>query len=81
MDRICHGCLYADSDGTNKLIAEGDACLIPTKRCFWKDASDVATYVKTLSMTKKERSVSLKAFNKYFKDKKKSMMDGIYRCK
>ena len=81
MDRICHGCLYADSDGTNKLIAEGDACLIPTKRCFWKDASDVATYVKTLSMTKKERSVSLKAFNKYFKDKKKSMMYGIYRCK
>ena len=71
IDRIYHGCVYANVDGTNKLIAEGDACLIPTNTCFWKDASDVATHVKTRSMTKKERSVSLKGFNKYFKDKKK----------
>ena len=71
MDHIYYGCVYANADGTNKIIAEVDACLIPTNRCFWKDTSDVATHVKTHSMTKKECSVSLKAFNKYFKDKKK----------
>ena len=62
MDRMYHVCAYATVDGTNKLIGEGNVCLIPTNRCFWKDASDVAMHVKTRSMTKKERSVSLKAF-------------------
>ena len=56
-----HGCVYANADGTNKLIAESDAYLIPTNRYFWKDASDVAMHVKTCSMMKTERSVSVKA--------------------
>ena len=71
MDQIFHGCVYANADGTHKLIAEGDRCLVPTNRCFWKDPSDVAARVKTRSMTKKERAVSLKTFNNYFKEKGK----------
>ena len=73
MDLIYHGCVYANADGTYKLIAEGDRRLVPTNRCFWKDPSDVATRVKTRSMTKRERTVSLKTFNNSFKEKGKDI--------
>ena len=35
---------------------------------FWKDPNDVVTHIKTRSMTKKERFVARKAFNKYFQE-------------
>ena len=58
MDLIYHGCAYANADGTQKMIAKGDLCLFPTNRCFWKDPREVDDYVKTRSMTKRQRCVS-----------------------
>ena len=43
---LFNGCTYANSNGTWKLIAKGHDCLIPTDKCFWKNASDVATKIK-----------------------------------
>ena len=69
MDLIYHGCAYANADGTQKMIAKGDFCLFPTNRCFWKDPREVDDYVKTRSMTKRQRCVSRALFNRYFKEK------------
>ena len=38
---ICHGCFYKNADGTNKIIAAGEACPVPTDECFWKDLCNV----------------------------------------
>ena len=64
-----HGCAYINSDGTGKLIAKGHDCFIRTKKCFWKNTSDVAARVQTRSMTKNKGVASLKTLNDYFKDK------------
>ena len=50
MDKIYHGCFYKNADGTNKVIAAGELCLTPTKKCFWKDPSHVKNGVKTRSL-------------------------------
>ena len=71
MIRLFHGCTYANFDGTGKLIHESHKCLVPTDKCFWKDACDVTTQTKVQSMTKNEGAVVLKIFKKYFKDKGK----------
>ena len=68
---LFHGCTYANFDGTRKLINASHKCLVPTNKCFWKDPCDITTQIKTRSMTKEERVVPLKLFNKYFKDKGK----------
>ena len=49
MDHIYHGCFLKNADGTNKIIAAGDKCLVATGKCFWKDPSDVKHGVKTRS--------------------------------
>lgn len=72
MVQLFHGCTYDNSDGTQKLITKGHACLIPTDKYFWKNFSDVATRIKTRLMTKNEVAVSLKTCNNYFKDKEKN---------
>ena len=57
------------ANGTRKIIAKGNLCLVPTKRCFWKDPSEVDSCVKTRSMTKRKRCVSRAVFNRYLKEK------------
>lgn len=47
MDRIYHGCVYANADGTRKIIANGENYLVRTNKCFWKDLVDVLTQIKT----------------------------------
>ena len=80
MDRLFHGCAYANFDGTRKLIAKSHDCIVRTwsyismvctNKCFEKNASDVATSIKTRSMTKNECAAPLKTINDYFKDKEK----------
>lgn len=71
MDVLFHGCAYVNSDGTQKLIALSEDCLVCTNKCFWKDPHDVITHTKTRSMTKNEGKTSLKTTNDYFKDKEK----------
>ena len=75
MDRINHGCVYANADGTRKIIANGENCLVRTNKCFWKDPVDVVTRVRTRSMTKTKRCVSMHAFNYYFRRKTGSSFD------
>ena len=73
MDRLLHGCAYFNSDETRKLIAKGHDCIVLTDKCFWKNASDVATSIKTRSMTKNEGASSLKKMI-ILKTKKKTMI-------
>ena len=75
MDQIYHGCVYANADGTRKIMASGENVLVRTNKCFWKDPVDVVTQIKTHSMTKKELCVSRGVFNNYFMRKTGSGFD------
>lgn len=61
MDRIYQGCFPKNTDGTNRIIAEGEKYLIPTNKCFWKDPIDV----KTRLQAKNEPHVNFKGFDQY----------------
>ena len=66
MEKIYHGCMTKNADGTNKIIGPGEKCLIPTDKCFWKDPRDIKKgEVKTRNCTKKEPIVSIKGYNGY----------------
>ena len=66
MEKIYHGCMAKNADGTNKIIGPGEKCLIPTDKCFWKDPRDIKkSKVKTRSCTKKEPIVSIKGYHDY----------------
>ena len=67
-------CFCFNSNGTRKLIAHGEYCLVCTKKWFWKNPHDVITPTKTRSMTKNEGRASLKTTNDYFKDKTKTLI-------
>ena len=69
MNWLLHGCGYVNSSGTWKMVAKDHDCITLTNKCFWKNASDVATSINTTSMRKNE--VSLKTINDYFKGKEK----------
>ena len=66
---IYHGCFTKNRDGTNKLLLEGENCLYPTNNPFWKYPEDIATGVKTRSQEKKQKRVTNKRYEKYFKQK------------
>ena len=72
---------FSNADGTNKIIAKGNDCLVRTNRCFSKDPSDVVGHVRTRLMIKKEPCVSQRAFNKYFKEKVSSFDQELFREK
>ena len=44
---------FINADGTNKILAKGNDCLVRTNRCFSKDPSDVVAHVRTRLMIKK----------------------------
>ena len=71
MGRIYCGCAYVNADGDQKLIAKSGKCFISSNRCFWKDACDDCTKVKTRSIARPEKTAPLKIINNYFKDKEK----------
>ena len=71
MDHIYHGCAYANDDGSRKLIAINDKCLISNNQCFWKDTRNTCVKVKTRTMASSEKTTPLKIINNYFKDKEK----------
>ena len=52
MDKIYHGCMKKNADGSNKLIGPGQKFFVPTADCFQKNPSDVKhCKVKTRSHT------------------------------
>ena len=46
MDHLYHGCYYKNADGTNRLTAPVEDCILQTSRCFWKDPGVVISGVK-----------------------------------
>ena len=75
MDKIYHDCFYKNADGTNKVIAAGELCLTPTKKCFWKDPSNVKDEVKTRSRANSEPTVSFQTVDEYWKGKSDKTID------
>ena len=72
MDRLYHGCMTKDADGTNRLIGPGEECPVPTVRPFWKYIEDIETSgLKTRTQYKKQSTVSNTAFDTYFENKNK----------
>ena len=65
MDRLYHGCMLKNAEGTNRIIDAGEKCLVMTRKCFWKDPSDVKNKVKTRSQTENEPNIDYKMFNDY----------------
>ena len=49
MTNIYHGCFSKNADGTNRIIANKENCLVPTSIAFWKYMEDIPTGVKTQS--------------------------------
>ena len=49
MAETCHGCFTKNIDGTNRIIANDEKCLVPTSRPFWKYIEDIPAGVKTRS--------------------------------
>ena len=56
-------------DGTNRIIANGENCLVPASRAFWKYIEDVSAGVKTCSQYKKQEVVDQRTFDTYFRNK------------
>ena len=46
MSRIYHGCFRKNQDGTNRIIAKNERCLIATLRPFWKYNVLLNSFVK-----------------------------------
>ena len=70
MDRIYHGCMTKNADGTNRIIVPGEQCLVPTANCFSKYPENVVKHgVKIRSQAKKLHTVNLIAFDRYFQEK------------
>lgn len=61
MDRLYHGCMLKNADGTNRIIDAGEKCLVMARKCFWKDPSEV----KTRSQTENEPNIDYKMFDNY----------------
>ena len=71
MSRIYHGCFRKNKDGTNRIIANCERCLIPTSKLFWKDINDIPAGVKNRAQYKQQKLVTNRAYGKYFRDKKR----------
>ena len=60
---IYHGCFRKNEDGTNRIIANNEACLFSRHRQFWKYPEDIPAGVKTRSQYKQKNLV--KTFDRY----------------
>ena len=56
MAETYHGCFTKNIDGTNRIIANDEKCLVPTSRPFWKYIEDIPAGVKTRSQYKNSNS-------------------------
>ena len=69
MTNIYHGCFRKNADGTNRIIANKENCLVPTSRAFWKYIEDIPAGIKTHSQYKRQKLVDCRAFDTYFRNK------------
>ena len=75
MSIIYHGCFRKNADGTNKIIANDERCLIPCSKPFWKYIEDIPSGVKTRSQYKRQELVDRRTFDTYFQEKNKEDME------
>ena len=67
-EKIYHGCLNKNKDGSNRLFEKGDKCCVPINCPFWKQLWDVPNGVKTRAQEKEQKTVNIDDFNKYFQN-------------
>ena len=69
MERIYHGSMRKNADGTNRLIGPREKCLALTARPYWKYPEDLTDIkVKTRTQYNKQPLVTNTAFNTYFRN-------------
>ena len=71
MFNIYHDCFRKNADGTNRIIANGEDCLIPCSKPFWKYIEDIPSGVKTRSQCKRQELLNGRTFDTYFRNKNK----------
>ena len=64
-DRVFHGCMNENNDGTNRIIEKNFTCFCPTNMPFWKRARDVDFCVRTCSQDARQDVVKRQDFNRY----------------
>ena len=64
-DKVFHGCMNKNNDGTNHIIEKNFTCLYPTNVPFWKRVRDVDFRVRTRSQEARQNAVKLQDFNRY----------------
>ena len=64
-DKVFHGCMSKNSDGTNRIIEKNFTCLYHTNVPFWKRVRDVDFRVRTRSQEARQNAVKLQVFNRY----------------
>lgn len=64
-DRVFHGCMNENNDGTNRIIEKNFTCFCPTNMPFWKRARDVDFCVRTCSQDTRQDVVKRQEFNRY----------------
>lgn len=64
-DRVFHGCMNKNNDGTNRIIEKNFTCFCPTNMPFWKRARDVDFCVRTCSQDTRQDVVKRQDFNRY----------------
>ena len=69
MDLIYHGCDLRYSNSTNIIIGQNEKCLIPTNTCFWKDPSEIISFVRTRFQRKNEPIAHWTTIDNYFKQR------------
>ena len=69
MDLIYHVCDLRYSNSTNIIIGQNEKCLIPTNTCFWKDPSEIISFVRTRFQLKNEPVAHWTTIDNYFKQR------------
>lgn len=64
-DRVFHGCMNKNNDGTNRIIEKNFTCFCPTNMPFWKRARDVDFCVRTCSQDTRQDVVKRQDFHRY----------------
>ena len=75
MSNIYHGCFRKNTDGTNRIIANNEKCLLPTSRAFWKYIEDIPTGAKTQVSIRVKSSLIVELSILIFKEKTKILCD------
>ena len=74
--KVFHGCFTKNKDGTNQIIDQGEQCLTPTSRPFWKYPEDISGSVRNRSQEKKQKKITKREFDKYLKKRYSKMARG-----